>query len=391
MAQPSCLPNDVSRRRSARGHRQTRKGLSEPDSGTSTGTARWSRVAGLESAPCVESEGLARNSRRGAFATKELSKRTCDDFETLFAEGTGWGRCGCLFALQARRSIRGATWAEQREANLRTMRGLVEQGHSQGILVYDAGTLVYDAGTPMGWCQFVPKHQLRFTNTAASGADWFVTCFVIDPRYRGLGTTGLALRAAIKAIRRNGGGVVEGHATAIAHGPPPNPERKGAHRDGDVLFSGASAKIRFGVEVDGVGPVTALYRSRRSMHGAPLGGTRGPVPPGGVRGRGGASQSYVQTGRAVRARQTRYATHGLTPTPSHFQALVPCWHVSRVARTALTSVRANRHSAVFLKRLRHGVSGGIGETIPGASRATSVPWWSVPATLACRGGRLPRH
>ena len=39
------------------------------------------------------------------------------------------------------------------------------------------------------------------------------------------------------------------------------------------MFYGGSAKARFGIEVEGVGPVTALYRSRRSMHGAPLGGT----------------------------------------------------------------------------------------------------------------------
>ncbi len=39
------------------------------------------------------------------------------------------------------------------------------------------------------------------------------------------------------------------------------------------MFYGGSAKVRFAVEVDGVGPVAALYRSRRSMHGAPLGGT----------------------------------------------------------------------------------------------------------------------
>lgn len=214
----------------------------------------------------AESEGVAHKSGRTAFTTKELSKRTCDDFETLFAEGTGWGRCGCLFALDAPRSTRGGTWAEQREVNLCTMRGLVEQGRSQGILVYDDGT-------PVGWCQFVPKDKLRFTNAAASGAAWFVTCFVIDPRYRGLGATGVALRAAVKAIGRRGGGIVEGHATAIVPGPPPKPERKGAYLEGDVLFYGGSAKVRFEVEVEGVGPVTALYRSKRSMHGAPLGGT----------------------------------------------------------------------------------------------------------------------
>src|SRR5687768_12789394 len=50
---------------------------------------------------------------RAALKTKALSKRTWDDFESLFAEGTGWGRCACLFALQAKRSS-AKKWAEQR-------------------------------------------------------------------------------------------------------------------------------------------------------------------------------------------------------------------------------------------------------------------------------------
>jgi len=198
---------------------------------------------------------------------KELSTRTWDDFETLFAEGTGWGRCGCLFALHVRRPpSRRRTWAEQREASLGTMRGLVEQGRSQGILVYDHGT-------PVGWCQFVPKDELRLTDVAAAGAAWFVTCFVTDPRYRGHGVTGVALRAAVEAISRKGGGIVEGHATAIAPEPPPKPEQRGTHIQDDILFSGGKARFRYRVEVEGVGPVTAMYRSPRSMHGAPLGGT----------------------------------------------------------------------------------------------------------------------
>lgn len=141
----------------------------------------------------VESEAAARTSDRRALATKVLSKRTCDDFETLFAVGTGWG----------------------------------------GADASSSSTL----------------------------------------RYRGRGATGVALRAAANAISRKGGGVVEDHATAIAPGPPPKPDRKGAYVDGDVVFWGGSAKVRFGVEVAGVGPVAALYRSGRSMHSAPLGGT----------------------------------------------------------------------------------------------------------------------
>lgn len=198
--------------------------------------------------------------------TKLLSTRTCDDFETLFSAGTGWGRCACLFALDAPRSTKGGTWAAQRDVNLATIRGLVAAGRSQGVLAYDAGA-------PVAWCQFVPRDQLRVATVAASGADWFITCFVVDPRDRGRGATGVTLRAAVKAISRKGGGVIEGHATAIAPGPPPKSDRKDLYTDDDILFWGGTARVRYGFVVDGVGPVAALYRGRRSMHGAPLGGT----------------------------------------------------------------------------------------------------------------------
>ncbi len=212
-------------------------------------------------------ERVVRKSGPLTLTVKELTEQTWDDFETLFAEGTGWGRCGCLFALKVRRPpARHRTWAQQREDSLGKMHELVDQRRSHGILVYD------DA-TPVGWCQFVPNHELRIDVRAAAGAAWFVTCFVVDPRYRGHGVTGVALRAAIEAIERKGGGIVEGIGTAMVPGPPPRRERQDAHIDGDVVFSGGSARMRFRFEVEGVGPVTASYRSERSMHGAPLGGT----------------------------------------------------------------------------------------------------------------------
>ena len=200
------------------------------------------------------------------FTTKVLSAATFTDFETLFAAGTGWGRCACLFALDARRVTRGGSWGEQREVNLATMRGLVEQSRSHGVLVYGGGD-------PIGWCQFVANPQLRFADVASSGADWYITCFVVAPRYRGLAVSAVGLRAAVEAIAARGGGVVEGSATAIAPGPAPKTDRKDLHVADDVLFWGGVGRVRYGVGVDGVGPVAALYRSRRSMHGAPLGGT----------------------------------------------------------------------------------------------------------------------
>lgn len=58
----------------------------------------------------VESDDPARRSSRPAFTTKVLSKRTYDDFETLFAVGTGGGGCAYLFALDPRRATRGGSW-----------------------------------------------------------------------------------------------------------------------------------------------------------------------------------------------------------------------------------------------------------------------------------------
>lgn len=146
------------------------------------------------------------------------------------------------------------------------MRGLVDDARSHGILVYADGS-------PVAWCQFLRRQHLRSADVAASGSDWYITCFVVDPRHRGLGATRVGLRAALRAIRRRGGGVVEGHATAIAPGPPPRAESKDLHVVGDVLFFGGRARVRSGVAVEGVGPVAALFRTERSMHGAPLGGT----------------------------------------------------------------------------------------------------------------------
>ncbi len=198
--------------------------------------------------------------------TKLLSKRTLDDFETLFAVGTGWGRCGCLYALDAKRARKGGTWAQQRDANVCTMRELVEAGQSHGVLVYDDSD-------PIGWCQFLPNERLRRREIAASGADWYITCFVVEPRFRGIGASLVALRAAVKAIGRRGGGVIEGAATAIAPGPAPQSDRKDFYLDENILYWGGAAKVKYGFDVEGVGPVAALYRSRRSMHAAPLGGT----------------------------------------------------------------------------------------------------------------------
>ena len=148
------------------------------------------------------------------YTTKELSKRTWADFEALFSRGNGWDFCACM-AFQrdhviAPRELR--TRAETSPFYRAQKRELVERGRAHGVLVYADGE-------PIGWCQFGPADELtidtwhRRGDRTADGeevpARWRITCFVTDKRHRRQGVAQRALRAALAAIEKRGGGLVE--------------------------------------------------------------------------------------------------------------------------------------------------------------------------------------
>ena len=119
---------------------------------------------------------------------------------------------------------------------------LVEQGRAHGIVVYDGDT-------PIGWCQFgrvdeLPLAELARQPTTATtarmplAADWRITCFVTDKRYRQRGVASSALDAALEAIRSSGGGVVE--ATPVVGWT----RGQGAVRERDVDRLGAVVAAR---------------------------------------------------------------------------------------------------------------------------------------------------
>jgi ribosomal protein S18 acetylase RimI-like enzyme len=101
------------------------------------------------------------------------------------------------------------TRKDQQRQNHREKKKLVAQGRSHGVLVYADGE-------PVGWCQYghrdeIPLAEARTSrrwlrNIADSPADWRITCFVVDKRYRGRGVAATALRAALDAIEPKGGG-----------------------------------------------------------------------------------------------------------------------------------------------------------------------------------------
>lgn len=157
------------------------------------------------------------------FSTAELEPARWGDFEALFRKYHGvQAGCWCMFYHREGPSGPLGSRARQ-EANRRDHRALLAGGHANGILVYRGARAV-------GWCQFGPRQDLprieRGRKYREMAADleplpqWRITCFFVDRPYRRSGVARLALRAALEAIRRRGGGIVEAYPanrmTAVA-------------------------------------------------------------------------------------------------------------------------------------------------------------------------------
>ena len=106
------------------------------------------------------------------------------------------------------------TRAERAVRNHRQKAGLVERGCAHGILVYSKEE-------PIGWCQYGPREELprvdhtqKYRGLAPEDGKeklWRITCFVVDKQHRQRGVASVALKAALEAIRKKGGGLVEAY------------------------------------------------------------------------------------------------------------------------------------------------------------------------------------
>ncbi len=155
-----------------------------------------------------------------AYATRDLSRKTWPDFERLFSQGGGWDFCWCMHfhRLRSLPKKQFRTRAEQGVRNHQEKRELVEKRRSHGILVYADGE-------PVGWCQYGPKDELpRIDNVRKyrglareEGVQrlWRITCFVVHKKHRRRGAASAALKAALEAIRKRGGGLVEAYPIAL--------------------------------------------------------------------------------------------------------------------------------------------------------------------------------
>jgi GNAT superfamily N-acetyltransferase len=152
-----------------------------------------------------------------AYTTKELSKKTWGDFEKLFSQRNGWDHCQCMHfhrpcGLPKEKRLRSRVARAAR--NRLEKRALVERGRSHGILVYADGE-------PVGWCQYGPKEELPRIENSRKYRElrpepdektlWRIPCFVVVKKYRRRGVAGAALQAALEAIQKQGGGLVEAY------------------------------------------------------------------------------------------------------------------------------------------------------------------------------------
>ncbi len=160
---------------------------------------------------------------RSGLVAHELVPDRWGDFERLFGK-YGGVQAGCWCMFYHRDGPNGPLESvERQEANRRDHRRLLGAGRAHGILVYRDDAAV-------GRCQFgrreeLPRIQRGRKYPAVAGAlgpppSWRITCFFVDRPHRRDGVAGFALRAALAAIRRQGGGVVEAypvtHARAVA-------------------------------------------------------------------------------------------------------------------------------------------------------------------------------
>jgi len=152
------------------------------------------------------------------YSIRELSSRTCEDFERLFLKKSEWGGCWCMIfhrsgplsKLETEKLTR-----EQRAArNRQDKKDLVKNGRSHGILVYSDGE-------PVGWCQYGPKEELprvdagriymKLSLDNGGRRLWRITCFWVDRKHRNHGGGTVGVGGALNSIRKKGGRLVEAY------------------------------------------------------------------------------------------------------------------------------------------------------------------------------------
>jgi GNAT superfamily N-acetyltransferase len=145
-------------------------------------------------------------------SVRELEPTDWAAVEQLFGAR---GACGGCWCMHWRTAKGGKTWeAVKGEPNRKAFRKLVESGQAHGILAFDGDT-------PVGWCSFGKRLDFpRLERTKAyvredSEDVWSVNCLFVAPGYRGQHIGLRMVEAAITAIKKRGGRMIEAYPVTL--------------------------------------------------------------------------------------------------------------------------------------------------------------------------------
>lgn len=147
-----------------------------------------------------------------AITVRELKSDDWPAIEELFGERGACGGCWCMFW---RVPHGGKMWREAvGEPNHQAFRKLVRAGHANGILAFDGAT-------PVGWCSFGRRIDFPRTETMKAYARpdidqvWSINCFFVRREYRNSGLGEKMCAAAVKAINKRKGKIVESYPVPL--------------------------------------------------------------------------------------------------------------------------------------------------------------------------------
>jgi hypothetical protein len=141
------------------------------------------------------------------YTTKPLAPDTWDDFAALVEANNGvWGGCWCI-GFHREGIGKESTASGNRGAKF----AHVKNGSVHQVLVYCGDACA-------GWCQYGPPAEVATIKNAkvyrkdlVDLPDWRIGCVFTGTGWRRQGVARAGLAAALSAIRRAGGGVVEAY------------------------------------------------------------------------------------------------------------------------------------------------------------------------------------
>jgi len=139
------------------------------------------------------------------------------DLEKLFGKRGACGGCWCMWWRLKRSEFE----LQKGEGNRRAMKRVVDSGEIPGILAYAKSQ-------PIAWCSVAPREAyptLERSRTLKRVDDepvWSIVCFFVAKPFRGKGTTGKLLRAAIEHVQKQDGKIVEGYPVEPKEGRIPD-------------------------------------------------------------------------------------------------------------------------------------------------------------------------